>query len=98
MQQIISTVVASGKIPVLAKVLYVQPPYNGAYNGADPNPLIQEYNKVIDQLASSNGITLAPPDFYTYFKNHPELYDDNLHPNGSGFISMANLWSNVFTY
>ena len=94
MQQIISMVVASGKIPVLAKVLNVQPPYNGA----DPNPLVQEYNNVIDQLVLSNGITLAPPDFYTYFENHPELYDDNLHPNGSGFISMANLWSNVFTY
>ena len=92
MQQIISTVVASGKIPVLAKVLIVQPFDDIA------NPLIQQYNTVIDELALFNGITLVPPDFYTYFQNHPELFDDNLHPNGAGFIGMANLWSDVFTY
>jgi lysophospholipase L1-like esterase len=92
MQQIVSTVVASGKIPVLGKVLFVHSPYDYA------NPLIQQYNTVIDELVFENGITHAPPDFYTYFEGHPALYDDSLHPNGSGFISMANLWSNVFTY
>ena len=92
MQQIISSVVASGKIPVLAKVLMTQPPGNAT------NELIQEYNTVIDELVLSNGITLAPPDFYSHFESNPSIYADDLHPNGNGYIDMANLWSNIFTY
>ena len=92
MQQIISTVVASGKIPVLGKVLIVQPFDDVA------NPIIREYNDVIDELILYNGLTIAPPDFYTYFESNPGLFDDVLHPNGAGFIGMANLWANVFTY
>ena len=92
MQQIISTVAASGKTPILAKVLIVQP------TSSEINPLIQEYNTVVDELVLSNAITFAPPDFYALFEGDPSLFADNLHPNGNGYIEIANNWSNIFTY
>jgi lysophospholipase L1-like esterase len=61
--------------------------------------IIQEYNVVIDELASENGITTftAPNDFYTYFQNNPGELPDGIHPNGAGYQSMAALWLTALT-
>jgi YD repeat-containing protein len=85
MQQIISAIKAAAKIPYLAKV-----PFTPLSRYSDTS--IQEYNAVIDELVSVNGISVTPPDFYTYFKNHQDELADGLHPNGIGYQSMANLW------
>ena len=89
MQGIIDIVLAAGKTPVLAKVPatnYIEP------TKTTVNNLIQEYNVVIDELVSTNGITVSPPDFYSYFDAHHEELADALHPNGVGYRSMAQLW------
>ena len=91
MQQIIDRVIANGKIPLLAKV-------PKAFGTRDYlNPMLKKFNAVIDELVSENYIGVTPPDFYCHFENHPEEMDDTLHPNGLGFISMANIWFEVLT-
>ena len=88
MQAIISAIHAAGKTPVLAKVPYTSNPRYDL-------PSIQEYNVVIGELVAENGIMVNPPDFYTLFQN-PDLLDaDGLHPNGTGYQSMADLWSSA---
>ncbi|MDW7710102.1 MAG: Ig-like domain-containing protein [Deferrisomatales bacterium] len=97
MRQIVTTLQASGKTPLLAKL----PIRFGACSGctwfADPhnepqNERIREYNVVIDELVAEHGIPVTPPDFYAYFSTRPEEYVDPLHPNGAGYVSMASLW------
>ena len=72
------------------------------------NIWIQEFNAVIDELIAqpSNGISVAPPDFYAYFSYYNETtnrfryedeYSTNYHPNGIGYNSMANLWFQALT-
>jgi lysophospholipase L1-like esterase len=91
MQGIISAVLAEGKTPYLAKV-----PFTGsAWNGIISNASIQEYNTVVDELRVKNGISVAAPSFYSYFQAHQGELDDGLHPNGTGYQSMSNLWFNV---
>jgi lysophospholipase L1-like esterase len=89
MQQIITAVKNAGKLPYLGKV-----PYSiGQYLAR--NTLYQTYNQVIDQLVAENNITVIPPDFYTWFQNHQNQFSDDLHPNGIGYQSMANLWQSA---
>jgi lysophospholipase L1-like esterase len=55
---------------------------------------LQQYNMVVTELIAdpTNGITVVPPDFHTWFQNHPNEIADGIHPNGTGYQSMANLW------
>jgi lysophospholipase L1-like esterase len=85
MQTILSAILGAGKTPYLAKVPYTS---NVRYS----IPSILEYNAVIDELVAENGITVSPPDFYTLFQNTSLLDADGLHPNGTGYQSMADLW------
>jgi lysophospholipase L1-like esterase len=90
MQKIISAIVAAGKTPYLAEVPYtIYPNFSDSY--------IQEYNVVIDELVLENGIPVTAPPFYTYFLENPGKLADGLHPNGSGYQSMANLWFSALT-
>jgi lysophospholipase L1-like esterase len=86
MQRIINKVKAAGKLPYLAKVPYSSGPF------AARNSLYQTYNQVIDQLVAENAIGVTPPDFFSWFQNHQSELADDLHPNGVGYQSMANLW------
>lgn len=86
MQRIISAIILGGKTPYLAKVPYTT---LSRYNIMS----ILEYNAVIDELVSANVISVVPPDFYSWFQAHTSQLADGLHPNGTGYQSMANLWS-----
>jgi lysophospholipase L1-like esterase len=64
--------------------------------------LIQQYNTAVGELVSNtaNGITVTPPDFYAAFTNnnlYQTQYFDNIHPNGTGYQTMANLWFQALT-
>jgi len=85
MQQIISNIVAAGKLPYLAKIPYTT-------RATQSLQSIGEYNQVIDELVSANGISITPPDFYGYFLAHQGELIDGLHPSGVGYQSMATLW------
>jgi len=93
-RSIILAIKAAGKAPYLAKVPYTT---NPRYS----NTSIQGYNAAIDELVAENGITVNPPDFYTLFQNTSLLDADGLnpgvHPNGTGYQYMANLWAIALT-
>ncbi len=89
MQRIISAIRAAGKKPFLAKIPYCM------LTTVVNDQKIQEYNVVIDELVAGNGIPVTPPDFYDWFKTHPDEMPDLIHPNGSGYRSMANMWFNA---
>jgi lysophospholipase L1-like esterase len=102
MQQIINAIVASNKIPILAKLPITFGTSSRSNPFTDPdnaqrNFLIQEYNRVIEELISANNLQTAVPDFYNYFRANRAQMSDNLHPNGLGYQSMAELWSNALT-
>jgi lysophospholipase L1-like esterase len=87
-QTIINAVRAAGKTPLLAKAPAILP-FDGPWDSA-----VQQYNAVMAELAANpaNGIPVAPPDFYTYFRNHPEEYAADILMNGVGYQSMAQIW------
>ncbi|MGE5753270.1 MAG: SGNH/GDSL hydrolase family protein, partial [Deltaproteobacteria bacterium] len=88
MQRIVSAIVAAGKTPCLAKVPY-------ASNPDLDDAAIRGYNEAVDELVAANGIACASPDFYSWFISHPGQLADGLHPNGTGYQSMATLWNAV---
>ena len=90
MQQIISNIVAAGKLPYLAKIPYTT-------RATQSLQSIGEYNQVIDELVAANGILVTPPDFYGYFFGHQGELIDGLHPSGVGYQSMATLWATALT-
>jgi lysophospholipase L1-like esterase len=85
MQAIITVIKDAGKHPYLAKVPYTSDPLRS-------DAAIRDYNAAIDDLRSSNGIGVVAPDFYTWFQSHQSELADGIHPNGTGYQSMANLW------
>lgn len=85
MQLLIDRIKKAGHIPIIAKV-----PYNFT-DGAYPVSAIQQFNKIIDTLNSTNEL-LPGPDFYTYFQSHPEMFRDKLHPNAAGSAIYCKLW------
>jgi lysophospholipase L1-like esterase len=86
MQRMISAVKTAGKIPYLAKLGYT------LVDARNANIVV--YNQVIDELVVFNGISVTPPDFYSWFQAHQDQLADIYHPNGVGYQSMANLWLN----
>lgn len=113
MQQMIEDIESASRMPILAKIPRVLGDCFACQSYKDlgidlengvRNINIREYNVIIDQLATANGITVLPPDFYIYFKDtygdaySPTLQDgyaDNLHPDGMGHKDMTELWWNV---
>jgi len=89
LQRMIDLIQATGKLPFLAKV-----PYS---TDTSRTAKILEYNQVIGELVAENGISVTPPDFYSWFQAHQEELADSLHPNGVGYQSMAALWFNALT-
>jgi len=46
----------------------------------------------IDQLRSADDLGAAP-DFFGYFRAHPEAIADAVHPNFAGYAAMGQLWA-----
>jgi peptidoglycan/xylan/chitin deacetylase (PgdA/CDA1 family)/lysophospholipase L1-like esterase len=90
MQKIVSAILAAGKTPYLAEVPYTSDPLRS-------NAMIYEYNAAIDELFLTNNILVTPPPFYAYFQTHPGELADGIHPNGTGYQSMADLWFGALT-
>jgi len=99
LQQIIDAIVlpppaGAGKLVFIAKI----PP--NLNTPSLSQIMIQQYNLVIDELVTrlkldypSRYLTYTPPDFHSYFTDNPaEITSDLIHPNGTGYQSMARLW------
>ena len=99
MQQIIDAIQATGAQVVLSRV---NPALGDSSNGAQyPNPEtgartvnIIEFNLVVGELETENNLSIIGPDFFDFFlQNFSTEYFDNIHPNGAGYESMADLWA-----
>ena len=99
MQQIIDAIEATGAEVVLSRV---NPALGDSSNGAQyPNPEtggrtvnIIEFNLVVGELETENNLSIVGPDFFDHFlQNISTEYFDNIHPNGVGYESMADLWA-----
>jgi lysophospholipase L1-like esterase len=86
LRQIVLGLKQAGKVPVLGLVPY----HHNAPAGVDD--MIQEYNQVVFDLVAEHGLPADPPDFYGYFADNPARLVDNLHPDGTGYAAMAQMW------
>ena len=103
MQQMIDLINSAEKKAVVAKIPVVLGFTSTSGDYALPitgdeyrNVKTRDFNEVIDELVADtrNNILVIPPDLYLYFiDNYTNEYFDNLHPNGLGYRSMADLWS-----
>ena len=88
MQTIIDSAKAHGITPVIARIIAT----DSAKAGWQINPAFLE---AIDKLVEDNDLPQGP-DFYSYFKEHPELLaSDGVHPNAEtkGGQAMHHLWA-----
>jgi lysophospholipase L1-like esterase len=106
MQQIIDMINNAGKKVAVAKIPIALGTSSKSGDYSEPieekyrNVKARDFNEAIDELIAipSNNITITPPDFYTYFRDtYVDEYFDNLHPNGFGYRSMADLWRDSLT-
>lgn len=109
MEGMIANIQSAGMEPVLALVNVALGDEADVNTGqyADPaNPgagsrglAIQEFNTVINGLVSDNvGITTSAPNFYNLFldgQRYDTEYLDNIHPDRTGYTSMANTWADI---
>lgn len=89
MQTIIDSAKAHGITPIIARIIATDP--DKTEGGWQINPA---YLEAIDKLVEDNGLPQGP-DFYSYFKEHPELLaSDGVHPNSDGGgQAMHHLWA-----
>ena len=87
MQTIIDSAKAHGITPVIARIIAT----DSAKAGWQINPA---YLEAVDKLVKDNDLPQGP-DFYGYFKEHPELIgSDGVHPNANGGgQAMHHLWA-----
>ena len=88
MQTIIDSAKAHGITPVIARIIAT----DSSKAGWQINPA---YLEAVDKLIKDNNLP-AGPDFYSYFKEHPELLaSDGVHPNSDtkGGQAMHHLWA-----
>jgi lysophospholipase L1-like esterase len=109
MQGMLDLIADAGKETLMAKINIALGDRASGDSYDDPNlgarsVLIREYNQVIDELFGANTtIMFYPPDFYSYFEDlyyddsFLEEYLDNIHPNGLGYSSMAQIWFDILT-
>jgi lysophospholipase L1-like esterase/heme exporter protein D len=104
MQSMVNLILSNEKEVLLAKSIIALGDSATGSTYDDPNEgarslLIRQYNGVIDELFVANtDIMFYPPDFYSYFSNTYAIeYSDNIHPNGQGYRSMADIWFDALT-
>ena len=106
LQQMIDLINSAGIRIAIAKIPVALGTSSDTGNYTEPiedgyrNVQARDFNEAIDELVTdpSNNIIITPPDFYTYFldnNTYENEYFDNLHPDGAGYRSMADLWRNA---
>ena len=87
MQTIIDSAKAHGIMPVIARIIAT----DSSKAGWQINPAFLD---AVDKLVADNNLP-AGPDFFTYFREHPELLgSDGVHPNADGGgQAMHHLWA-----
>lgn len=92
MQTIIDSAKAHGITPIIARIIAT----DSSKAGWQVNPAFLE---AVDNLTEENKLPKGP-DFFTYFKEHPELLaSDGVHPNAEtkGGQAMHRLWAEALS-
>ena len=92
MQTIIDSAKAHGITPIIARIIAT----DSSKAGWQVNPAFLE---AVDKLTTDNDLPVGP-DFYTYFREHPELLgSDGVHPNSDtkGGQAMHHLWAEALS-
>jgi lysophospholipase L1-like esterase len=86
MQQLVQTVIAAGKIPVVPTIPY----------STDPKRIVNipALNDQIRALYLAYPMIVPGPDLWSYFVNNPQyISSDHVHPNAQGCVAYRTLWS-----
>ncbi len=85
---------SQGRRVALAKVSFLTSQFQPSSTIND----LTAYNRAIDELVASNGLTVGPPDLFTHFQTNPQdLAGDGIHPSGQGYKSISTLWCVALT-
>jgi lysophospholipase L1-like esterase len=86
MQQLVQTVIAAGKVPVVPTIPYSTDPKRMAN--------IPALNDQIRALYLAYPVIVPGPDLWTYYLNNPQyISTDHVHPNAQGCVAYRTLWS-----
>ncbi|WP_437620684.1 GDSL-type esterase/lipase family protein [Sorangium sp. So ce1151] len=85
LQELIDTIQAAGRVPVLARIPFSP---DGHHDTLDV------FNQAIDELTQENSL-VPGPDLYAWFEAHPEQLTDEVHPDPAGRVAMNKLWSDA---
>jgi lysophospholipase L1-like esterase len=82
----VEAVLRAGKVPAVSKIPWARTPAVQTNGPA--------LNAKIDDLYAAYPQIVRGPDFWTYFKEHPNLISqDNLHPSPEGEAAYRQLWA-----
>ncbi|XYH95920.1 GDSL-type esterase/lipase family protein [Sorangium sp. So ce1128] len=85
LQELIDTIEAAGRVPVLARIPFSPDGHHDA---------VDVFNQAIDELTTENAL-VPGPDLYAWFEAHPEQLTDEVHPDPAGRVAMNKLWSDA---
>jgi hypothetical protein len=85
----VTKVIAAGKIPCVPHVPWA--------TDAPHQTNAQLINAQIDMLYAAYPMVVKGPDLYGVLQNHPELYQDSLHPNPQGREVYRQAWATAMT-
>jgi lysophospholipase L1-like esterase len=83
LEELVQRLLDAGRVPFVGTI-----PFSGTAHDTLP-----EWNAVIESVVADKGLPCGP-DFYTWFRDHPEdLSSDLVHPNTAGYRSMNQIWA-----
>ncbi|WP_437753991.1 GDSL-type esterase/lipase family protein [Sorangium sp. So ce1389] len=85
LQELIDTIQAAGRVPMLARIPFSPDGHHGA---------LDVFNQAIDELTQENSL-VPGPDLYAWFEAHPEQLPDEVHPDPAGRVVMNKLWADA---
>ncbi len=84
----VQTVLAAGKIPIVPHIIWSPRP--------DLRTCAIAINAKLDQLYKIYPKVIPGPDLFAVFQNHPEDFDDMIHPNDKGIGLYRQAWATMF--
>ena len=94
MRSIIAQVKSFGSLPVLSTIV----PANPALDPPERNQWVQAENRLLQDLARTEGIPLADPaSLFFAQSNMPALFADHVHPNDAGYELIARAFFEAVT-
>ncbi len=85
-ESMVKQILAANKVPVIGTVIW-------AKDDGFRQKNLERYNAQLQRLKAKYPQILNGPDLYGKFKDHPEWYQDALHPNPAGRDILRRAWA-----